>query len=278
MTQYVFHADINKFNPNTTHYFGENALLLADCAKLAYKPENEIREAMQTQLKFKNFQFFSGESTQGFIAGNDAIIIIAFRGTEGKKVADVIADARVAPTQGPVGLVHTGFNHALHEVWDAMRPTITRFQDNKQTIWFCGHSLGAALATLAAAEYVINDGGTVNGLYTIGQPRVGDDKFATHFDNVLINKCFRFVNNNDVVTRIPIPDLVCKYTHVGNMLYIDSAGRLNDSIPWWKKLWDGIKGLEKDIGSKGLDGLKDHSSDGYVQLITDNRSVTTKWS
>ena len=28
MTQYIFHADIDKFDPNTTRYFGENALLL----------------------------------------------------------------------------------------------------------------------------------------------------------------------------------------------------------------------------------------------------------
>lgn len=283
MSQYIFQADINKFNPNTTRYNGENALLLADCAKLAYKPEAEIREAMQTKLKFKNFKFFSGKSTQAFIAGSDAVIIIAFRGTEGK-VADIIADAKVKPTKGPAGMVHDGFNDALHEVWGGnakandMRLTIKNFQDNKQSIWFCGHSLGAALATLAAAEYIIKDGGKINGLYTIGQPRVGNDEFAKHFDSALTNRCFRFVNNNDVVTRIPVPDPACKYTHVGNMLYIDNDGKLHDSIPWWKKLWDGVKGLEKDIGSKGLDALNDHGAAGYVQLIANNRTVTTKWS
>ena len=283
MTQYIFHADFDKFNPNTARYFGENALLLTDCAKLAYEQEATIREAMLTTGKFKNFKFFSGKSTQAFIAGSDAAIIIAFRGTE-KKVADIIADAKVKPTKGPVGLVHSGFNDALHEVWGGntnendMRLTIKSFQDNNQTIWFCGHSLGAALATLAAAEYAINDGGMINGLYTIGQPRVGNDEFAKHFDSVVVNKCFRFVNNNDIVTRIPVPDPACKYTHVGNMLYIDSKGKLNDSIPWWKKLWDGIKGLEKDIGSKGLDALNDHGSEGYVRLIANNRAVTTKWS
>ena len=36
MSNYSFQADINLFNPDTTQYNGENALFLADCAKLAY--------------------------------------------------------------------------------------------------------------------------------------------------------------------------------------------------------------------------------------------------
>jgi hypothetical protein len=78
MAQYVFHADISKFDPATTRYRGENALVLADCAKLVYQPESEIREAMEVTWKFKNFKFFDGKSTQGFVAGNEAIIIIAW--------------------------------------------------------------------------------------------------------------------------------------------------------------------------------------------------------
>jgi len=38
---------------------------------------------------------------------------------------------------------------------------------------------------------LINDGGKVNGLYTIGQPRVGNDEFAARIDNALTDKYFR---------------------------------------------------------------------------------------
>jgi len=287
MTEYNFQADINMFDPNTTRYNGENALFLADCAKLAYDPEESIKEVMQDQLHFNNFRFFSGKSTQSFIAGNDKMIIVVFRGTEGK-IEDFLADAKLRPKDGPVGKVHRGFHGGLHEVWDDqladknMHQFIKQIQDNNQSIWFCGHSLGAALATLAAAEYVFKGNDTdieaVKGIYTIGQPRVGDEEFAEGFDAILAEKCFRFVNNNDVVTRIPLPGIILKYTHVGQQLYIDRNGKLQDSIPWWKKLWDQFNGVRKDFGDIGVDALDDHSSEDYVKLIKDNRSATTQWS
>lgn len=286
MKKYNFQADIKKFDPSTTRYSGENALFLADCAKLAYDPEASIEEVMKDQLNFSNFKFFDGKSTQAFIAGNDKMIVIAFRGTE-KKLKDFLADAKLKPKKGPVGKVHRGFQDALHEVWGKaagdkdMLTFIKQFQDNKQSIWFCGHSLGAALATLAAIEYVLqdnNNGDVVNGIYTIGQPRVGDDEFAETFDALLAKKCFRFVNNNDVVTHNPLPGLVFKYTHVGQRLYIDSKGILQPTISLWQRLLDQWNGVEKDIGKVGADALKDHGSEGYVTLIKNNREVTTPWS
>jgi hypothetical protein len=103
MSNYSFQADINLFNPDTTQYNGENALFLADCAKLAYHKEERIKQAMQEQLNFTTFRFFSGKSTQAFIAGNDKMIIVTFRGTEGK-VQDVLADARLKPEDGNFSL------------------------------------------------------------------------------------------------------------------------------------------------------------------------------
>lgn len=293
MSNYSFQADINLFNPDTMRYNGENALFLADCAKLAYHNEEKIKQAVQEQLNFTNFRFFSGKSTQAFIAGNDKMIIVAFRGTEGK-IHDILADAKLKPDDGPIGKngsigkVHRGFHGGLHEVWDDtstdmnMLQFIKQILNNKQSIWFCGHSLGAALATLAAAEYVFEESDTdvdaVKGIYTIGQPRVGDDEFAEAFDASLGEKCFRFVNNNDAVTRIPPPGIILKYTHVGQELYLDRNGKLRDSIPWWKKFWDRLNGVRKDIGNIGVDAITDHSSKRYVELIRDNRSVTTQWS
>lgn len=285
MATYVFHADINKFDAQTTRYYGENALVLADCAKLAYSSGEEIQEAIQTTWQFKNFKFFdSGKSTQAFIAGNDAIIIVAFRGTEPSKILDLAADANMKLVNDPDWQVHEGFNNALHEVWgekaikEDMRQTLKAFHDNNQTIWFTGHSLGAALATLAAAEYVLKDGGTINGLYTIGQPRVGNDKFAARFDAVLKEKTFRFVNNNDIVPRVPLYTPILKYTHPGVDLYIDSNGVVHDTISFWSKLWDKLKGAKDDLGNPGPDALNDHKSDHYVQFISQNRTKTTKWS
>ena len=100
MKNYNFQAEINKFDPATTRYNGENALFLADCAKLAYDPEASIKHVMQDQMNFNNFKFFDGKSTQAYIAGNDKMIIIAFRGTE-SKIKDYLADAKLRPENGP---------------------------------------------------------------------------------------------------------------------------------------------------------------------------------
>ncbi|RCN51601.1 triacylglycerol lipase [Ancylostoma caninum] len=52
-------------------------------------------------------------------------------------------------------------------------------------IWISGHSLGGALATLAASYLVksrrVAESNTVK-LVTFGQPRVGDKEFANSFD------------------------------------------------------------------------------------------------
>jgi triacylglycerol lipase len=283
MSSYIFQSDITKFDSNTTAYRGENALVLADCAKLAYEPESIIKDALINTWKFKNFEFFSGKSTQAFVAGNDKLIIVAFRGTEIKKIADILADAEMELIPGPAGKVHKGFYHALQEVWGHsvgkdMHAVIKSYLDNKQSVWFCGHSLGAALATLAAAEYAIKEKSSVNGLYTIGQPRTGNADFAKQFDNALPNKSFRFINNNDIVPRVPVPGLILRYTHIGNALYLDSSGKLYDSIPWWQKGWDMLKGTLDDTGKLGPDDIKDHKSANYVSLIQKNRAVSTKWS
>ncbi|MCK7478059.1 MAG: lipase family protein [Candidatus Moduliflexus flocculans] len=68
--------------------------------------------------------------------------------------------------------VHRGFKSALEEVWDDLFPYLKALQGRGCRIWMTGHSLGAALATLAADRY-----GEVQGVYTFGSPRVGNGRF-----------------------------------------------------------------------------------------------------
>jgi triacylglycerol lipase len=272
MSEYKFTADFSKFNTTATKYNGENGLVLADCAKLAYEKDADIKDAMNTWGLTK-FEFFEGlgKSTEAFIAGNDKTIIVAFRGTQEPK--DFIKDAKFALTDAPYGKVHDGFYEGLNEVWDKMFETIERFRDNNQSVWFCGHSLGAALATLAVAEYVLVKGKTINGLYTIGQPRTGNDVFANNFDAKLKDKCFRFVNNADIVTRNPIPGLFLKYRHIGVPYYIDGKGELQSSISLVEKATDIMTSMANGLlKNHKLEDFGDHKSESYVELILKNSS------
>ena len=68
-----------------------------------------------------------------------------------------------------------------------------------------GHSLGAALATLAAGELaLVNPSGVRDkvSVYTFASPRVGLPDFASAFDNV-VPSCFRIWNILDIVPQFP---------------------------------------------------------------------------
>jgi hypothetical protein len=90
--------------------------------------------------------------------------------------------------------------------------TITQFfekalESNDQLeIFVTGHSLGAGLATLAALHIKkiaeLKAARPSIQLYTFASPRVGDEVFASHFNNI---QCFRVINSEDLIQAVPLP-------------------------------------------------------------------------
>jgi predicted lipase len=103
------------------------------------------------------------------------VVIVAFRGTRIDQFADILADISFLPALTSDGLVHSGFHKALLAggVWDAAKAHIDGIL-GEQVILFTGHSLGAALATIARRMYRDPQGRPL-ALYTFGSPRVGDE-------------------------------------------------------------------------------------------------------
>lgn len=252
-----------QFNPNITRYSAINALGLVKASKLAYDKEEEIKAEIQ-KWGFGRFRFFDKEETQAFMIANDEMILTAFRGTEPTNLKDWMTDADIELKPGPGGNVHDGFQRALNHVWQGILESIEVFQTEAQSLWFTGHSLGGALATLAVAMLRQEDR-PVHGLYTFGQPRVGDREFAKNFNIDFKSQAFRFVNNNDVVTRIP-PRLM-EYSHVGTFLYMDTKGKLHKDIHYWNKFLDRLQGRVDDFLVPGIDGMKDHFMDRYEKNL-----------
>ncbi len=253
------------FEPDTTSYSLNNAFWLAQAANIAYQDKSTIQPAT-AKLGLGRFEFLSKKDTEGYIAANDEIIVIAFRGTEPTHLQDLLSDAKIHKVPGPLGDVHRGFLNAFELVKDDMFEAIERMRDTShpQSLWCTGHSLGAALAVVAVA-HLLTDNQTVNGLYNFGQPRVGDDAFAEEFNRRFGGQHFRFVNNNDSVARVP--PSAFGYSHTGELRYIESSGEIRDDTGFWDRLRDRVRGRMEDFLKPGTDGLKDHSMDLYVQQI-----------
>ena len=253
-----------KFIPNTTAFELQNAYSLASAAELAYKDDSEIQNTV-VKWGFDKFKFIKAEDgTECFIMSNQEIIVVSFRGTTDTK--DWIVDLDLKLIEGLFeGKVHSGFYTSLSNVWQQIKRTIAAFRNNKEkSLWFTGHSLGGALATLAVARFRAEDR-PVDGLYTFGQPRVGDRQFARNFNFDFKPYAFRFVNNNDAVTRIP--SRARQYSHVGTFRYFTEPGELVEDIGYWNRFLDRMHGRTNDILEWGSDGFKDHAMFKYRELI-----------
>ncbi len=255
-----------KFVHNTTKFSLQNAYSLGLAADLAYKNELEIKSTVIDEWKFNDFKFFDAHGTQAFVMSNNNIIVVSFRGTEPSKIEDWLTDIDFNFVDGPLeGRVHDGFYTALNNVWQKLERTISLFRANQpKSLWFTGHSLGAAVAALAVAKLRDQDR-PVDGLYTFGQPRTGDRTFARNFNLEFKPQSFRFVNNNDIVTRVP--PRAMNFSHVGTFQYFTESGKLVDDIGWWNRFLDRVRGRVEDLLEWGTDGIKDHNMTGYCKLL-----------
>ncbi len=269
-------AAVASFKPEVQGFDVTNATWLADAALLAYAPP-DFAWGQFKKASLAPGQFFAGASTQVYAAVADSYVVIAFRGTEVRDVRDflidaIVADADVVPSAWPGGgNVHHGFRSALDEVWvlpggAGLSDFLQRAKTGPQgprTFWFTGHSLGAALATLAAGRYAAaNVGDGPCGLFTFASPRVGDAAFAEAF--AVRNVC-RFVNKNDAIPRVPPPSMGFK--HVGNPWWIDQNGSLVPDAGALTAPGDTLHGPNIDlIGAIKLN-LFDHAPIYYATYI-----------
>lgn len=229
------------------------AALCAELSRLAYFHFEEngttYKADVQNACKAAGLQpaaFFDdpGTHTQAFavLRASDARAFVAFRGTQPDKLLDYVTDAQalLVPWSG-TQLVHSGFLHAYRQ--SAIKDTIARqLQEWRKDypalkVTYTGHSLGAALATLAAADA---PGAT---LVTFGSPRVGNADFAHGVNGS--TTVSRYVDCCDVVTEVPIPvPFALPYEHLAGRHYIDSKHKV------WSTQTDA--GVEQDRFAVGF--------------------------
>ena len=234
------------------------SLLFAEVAMISYLSLEECNIAAG-KLGFTDGKFFNCGGSQAYWFQNEWDSVVVFRGTEVDDWNDIKADANALTALAEtVGKVHRGFKSEVDEIWPHIEKAL---EVNTKTLWFCGHSLGGAMAKICADRCMLSYIKTEpHELYTYGSPRVGCKKYVNH---VQIPH-YRWVNNNDIVTRVP--PIFLGYRHSGTEMYMDHMGRLT-KINGWKRTSDRLKGFFSGLRRFKIDHLSDHSSPGYIDCI-----------
>lgn len=195
----------------------ERALELAVASRFIYQEPGLAEEKLRKWGYWKavtidkdNLRFLAAVSSKR--------LLVAFRGSANwaNWFTNLAVYGQKDCTLGPV---HPGFLDAFRalksDVWAAMERLDP---DGKREIWFTGHSLGGALAVLAASEYPLKD--RIKGIHTFGQPRTGYEEFRARFDTVFEGRMLRFVYQDDPVPRVPC----LAYVHTGQLVWFRESG------------------------------------------------------
>ena len=184
---------------------------------------------------------------------------MACRGTEPTEINDLKADVDATSVLAETaGRVHRGFKKEVDDLWPWIEQELT---SNVKTLWFTGHSLGGAMASICAGRCQLSHiDSTPKALFTFGSPRVGNKRYVNHVEI----EHYRWVNNNDIVTRVPPAWL--GFRHTGKLMYIDCnseyrpMSRAMRARDRWRGFWMSLR-------QGKIDHLSDHSMSGYVAAI-----------
>ncbi|KAL9308795.1 putative triacylglycerol lipase [Arabidopsis thaliana] len=266
-----------KINVGSIEY---KSMLSIMASKISYESKPYITSVVKNTWKMDlvgNYDFYNAfqesKLTQAFVfktsSTNPDLIVVSFRGTEPFEAADWCTDLDLSWYEMKnVGKVHAGFSRALglqkdgwpkenisllhqyayYTIRQMLRDKLGRNKNLKYIL--TGHSLGGALAALFPAILAIHGEDELldklEGIYTFGQPRVGDEDFGEFMKGVVKKHGIeyeRFVYNNDVVPRVPFDDkYLFSYKHYGpcnsfNSLY---KGKVREDAPnanYFNLLW-----------------------------------------
>jgi triacylglycerol lipase len=252
----VLHSEVSA--PLETLSFLRRSLALAELAMISYNDENEARRAASA-IGFPDVQLLDNDGSQAFRFRNEHDCVVACRGTEPTEWNDIRADARATlAVVSTLGKVHSGFNREVDDLWPMLKDVL---RPNKQPLWFCGHSLGGAMATICACRCQKSSiASNPQELHTFGSPRVGCGRYSRHTH--LLH--YRWVHNNDIVTRVP--PLWMGYRHGGREIYLDRYGRIR-RLSGLLRSRDRWRGLVGGLLRWKLDLLVDHSIGLYAAHI-----------
>ena len=209
----------------------DSARFLCEASALAYLAEREGVKAFREKLGLEA-RLFSVDNTQAWLGVDEANVVVAFRGTESATTLDglkdilltdamnllVVPEGRLGHDLSAAGVgarFHKGFVDAIAAIWEPLMAAVeAELKASDRPLWITGHSLGGALALLAAwllrRRFV-----PVHEVCTFGAPMIGNRAACTAFDREFAGRIFRYVNGRDPVPKLPTMSLVAnEFLHV----------------------------------------------------------------
>jgi hypothetical protein len=165
-------------------------------------------------------------TARAIVAAGRGATIVAFAGTDPLKINDWVTDFDGLPSADGI---HAGFGAAVAAIWPRIAAAIANRPRTERALFLTGHSLGGALAIVAAAQAMSDPQLQPTAIYTYGSPRPGDTQFADAYSPVLGDITFRLVNGTDLVATVP-PSLT-GFRHVGRAIQCSSDGRFDPQTP-----------------------------------------------
>jgi triacylglycerol lipase len=160
----------------------------------------------------------------GFVARNriSSLVFVVYRGT--LTLHDWLCDLNFPQVPTSMGNVDEGFSGIYSQTAASVTAAIQRVGASPNVV-VTGHSLGAALAVLAAADIAANGLAANPELYSFAGPRVGDLTFAADF-NRLVTSAWRVVNTEDIVTTVPLatPALAAGVSSSNILTFLNNLG------------------------------------------------------
>jgi hypothetical protein len=217
-----------------------NATALALASEFAYLSSDQGAPTFRETFGMDS-KLISVDNTQVYVAQNDKHILLAFRGSQTPTSLDGLKDwlltnavnLLIVP-EGEIGTdfaaagvgarFHKGFMGALAEIWNPLLAEVqAELAKKERPVWVTGHSLGGALALMAAwrlhRKFV-----PVHQVYTYGAPMIGNKEASEAFNKAFPKKVFRYINTTDLVPRLPTISLVANnYVHCDKEMGLSAA-------------------------------------------------------
>jgi triacylglycerol lipase len=236
----------------------QRSLLLAEISMLSYLPDVEAQPVFR-DLGLGEIRYIERDGAQAYELMDEQDVVIVCRGTEPNEWNDIKADANaLTDLAETIGRVHRGFKREVDDIWPELEETL---REETRNVWFAGHSLGGAMATILAGRCELSDIAAVPvELVTFGSPRVGTKRYVQNAKLTHV----RWVNNNDIVTRVPPTWL--GYRHTGTRMYLDRHGDIR-RFTAQQRAKDRWAGFTDGLRKRRFDHFSDHAIANYVEYL-----------